>query len=342
MHERQPDMTGKTCLVTGPTSGIGRETALGLARRGATVVLVARDQQRGEGVLREVRAASPAAASELFVADLASLAQVRRLAAEVRDGHARLDVLVNNAGAAHGTRRVTVDGLEATFAGNYLGPWLLTNLLYDQLAAGDAARIVNVASDTHRWVRRIRWDDLPAAHRYRTMEAYNLSKLCVVLWTTELARRLAGTRVTANCLHPGWPIKTALDRDARGPFALFARMSKAFGSSAADGALTSLYLATAPELVAVSGRYFAAGKPAAPSRLAQDGAAAARLWALSERLTASDRMPAVGDPRHAPRGGLVGHAPVERDQGRDPGNQQVAGSPMQSTSYESGSSWVHQ
>jgi NAD(P)-dependent dehydrogenase (short-subunit alcohol dehydrogenase family) len=277
-------MDGKTCLVTGATSGIGKETAIGLARLGATVLLVGRDRARGDDALTEVRRVSPTQAGELFLCDLSSLAQVRRLADEVLARRGRLDVLVNNAGASYGTRRVTEDGLEATFATNHLGPFLLTHLLLGRLVESGPARIVNVASDTHRWVKRVPWDDLQAERRYRAMAAYNLSKLFVVLSTFDLDRRLAGTAVTANSLHPGWPLKTALDRDARGPFALFARASKRFGAPAADGARTPISLASAPEAAAVGGRYFAAGKPATPSALARDESVAARLREVSERL----------------------------------------------------------
>lgn len=284
MGDRMPGMDGKTCLVTGATSGVGKETALGLARRGATVLLVARDRTRGEDALAEVRRASPSSAAELLLCDLSSLAQVRRLGGEVLARRDRLDVLVNNAGASYGIRRVTEDGLEATFATNHLGPFLLTNLLLGRLVESGPARIVNVASDTHRWAKRVPWDDLQAERRYRALAAYNLSKLFVVLSTLELARRLEGTAVTANCLHPGWPLKTALDRDARGPFALFARASKRFGAPASEGAKTPIYLASASEVAGTSGRYFAACRPAESSPLSRDEAAAARLWAVSERL----------------------------------------------------------
>ena len=285
MSNRVPGMDGKTCLVTGATSGIGKETALGLARLSATVLLVARDRTRGEAALAEVRRASPIAAGDLLICDLASLGQVHRLADAVRDRDGRLDVLVNNAGASYGTRRLTEDGLEATFATNHLGPFLLTNLLIERMAVGNTVRVVNVASDTHRWVRRIPWEDLQFERRYRALAAYNLSKLFNVLVTYELARRHRGTGLTANCLHPGWPLKTALDRDARGPFAHFARASKRFGAPAAVGARTSIYLASGPEVAGVSSQYFAACKPAESSALSRDEATAARLWEVSERLS---------------------------------------------------------
>ena len=294
--EASQEMAGKTCLVTGASSGIGRATALGLARLGATVLLVARDRSRGEAALEEVARVHPAAPPDLLVGDLSSLAHVRRLADEVGDRVARLDVLVNNAGASYGTRRTTEDRLEATFATNHLGPFLLTNLLLGRLTGGGPARIVNVASDTHRWVKRIPWDDLQGDRRYRAMAAYNLSKLFVVLSTYELARRLNGTGVTANCLHPGWPLKTDLDRDARGPFGVFARASKRFGAPAEAGARTSIYLASSPEVGAVSGAYFAGCRPVASSALSSDADAAARLWDVSERLAGLRPAPPRPDP----------------------------------------------
>ena len=292
MRDLATEMAGKTCLVTGATSGIGKETALGLARLGADVVLVGRDRARGAEALAAVRGVSPTGRGEFLPADLSSLAEVHRLAAEILARSRRLDVLVNNAGASYGTRRTTQDGLEATFAGNHLGPFLLTHLLLPRLAEADGARVVNVASDTHRWVRRIPWDDLQSERRYRAMGAYNLSKLCNVLFTFELARRQRGTGVAVNCLHPGWPLRTALDRDARGAFGLLAPPSKRFGVSASDGAKTSIFLAGAAEAAGVSGRYFVACRPTESSRLSRTESEAARLWAVSGRLSGVGAVPA--------------------------------------------------
>lgn len=279
-----PGMRGKVCLVTGASGGIGKETARGLAHLGATVLLVARDRTRGETAAREIRQQAPAGTVELLVADLSSLADVRRLAARVLERQDRLDVLLNNAGVARFTRQTTADGLEATFATNYLGPFLLTNLLLDLLGRSAPARVVNVASDTHRRVRAIPWDDLQGARAYSGHAAYNLTKLLDILFTRQLAARLAGTAVTANCLHPGWPLRTALDREARGAFRLFSTLSKRFARSAEQGARTSIYLASSPEVATTSGRYFTDCRPAEPSTLARDATAADRLWRLSADL----------------------------------------------------------
>jgi len=278
------DLHGRTCLVTGASSGIGAETARELSHRGATVLLVARDRGRGEAAARTIRHAASAGTIVLLVADLSSLVAVRRLAATVIARHDRLDVLINNAGVALSARRLTADHLETTFATNYLGPFLLTNLLLDLLRRSGPARIVNVASDTHRRVRAIPWDDLQGERGYRGHAAYNLSKLLLVLFTRQLAERLADTTVTANCLHPGWPLRTRLDRDARGAFRLFSAASKYFAPPVARGARTSIYLATSPEVARVSGRYFTDCRPVELSPLARDAAAGARLWQCSEEL----------------------------------------------------------
>jgi retinol dehydrogenase 12 len=281
---KQPEMHEKICLVTGTTSGIGKETAFGLAHMGATVLLVARDRIRGETAVREIRQKAPEGKVELLVADLSSLGEVRQLAAHVLKQYDRLDVLINNAAVALSERHVTEDGLEATFATNYLSPFLLTNLLLDLLQKSAPARIVNVTSYTHNWVRSILWDDLQSERMYNAQSVYNLTKLLDILFTYELARRLTGTGVTVNCLHPGWPMRTNLDREAQGAFALFGKISNLFAISAQQGAKTSIYLANAPEVTNISGRYFTKCKPAESSRLSHDEAAAERLWQFSMKL----------------------------------------------------------
>ncbi len=280
----QREMRGKICLVTGASSGIGQETALGLAHMGATVLMVVRDRIRGETAACEIRHKAPEGNVELLVADLSSLSEVRQLAGQVLKQYDRLDVLLNNAGVAHAERHVTVDGLEATFATNYLSPFLLTNLLLDHLKKSTSARIVNVASYTHSWVRSIPWDDLQSESKYDSRSVYNLTKLMDILFTYELAGQLAGTGVTVNCLHPGWPMKTNLDREAKGAFALFGKISNLFAISAEQGARTSIYLASSPEVTNVSGRYFTKCQPAESSQLSHDKAAASRLWKSSIQL----------------------------------------------------------
>jgi NAD(P)-dependent dehydrogenase (short-subunit alcohol dehydrogenase family) len=276
-------MSGKTCLVTGATSGIGKETAAGLATLGATVIIVARDTARGEAAADEIRRRVPSALVETATADLSSLAQVRRLAEEVQARYDRLDVLVNNAGVIMMRRLLTVDGLETTFAVNHLAPFLLTNLLRGLLERSAPARVVTVASAVHKQVRAIPWGEMPEGAPARQAQAYSLSKLLNILFTSELARRLDGTGVTANCLHPGF-IRTALGRDVTGVPGALLRLALRFVPGPATGARTSVYLAGAPEVAGVSGGYFVNRRPAVPSALARDDRAAARLWTLSEEL----------------------------------------------------------
>jgi len=246
---------GKTCLVTGASSGLGKETAHGLARAGATVLLVARDRERGEAALAEIGKRSSAGEVDLFVADLASQSQVRDLAAHVLRRHQRLDVLINNAAAVNPVRRVTEDGLEATVALNHTAPFLLTQLLQEPLSAAAPSRVINVTSHTHKWVKAIPWDDLQNERNYQSSAAYNLSKLMNVLFTAELARRWTGTGVSANCVHPGWPLKTGLGRASTGIPGAFDKLTKLFAVSAEHGARTQLYLATSANVAPITGAY---------------------------------------------------------------------------------------
>jgi NAD(P)-dependent dehydrogenase (short-subunit alcohol dehydrogenase family) len=275
-------LRGKTVVVTGATSGIGRETALGLARRGADVVLVARDEARGEAAKREVEAAG-AGRAWLFLADLASLAQVRRLAADILTRLDRIDVLINNAGALHATRKLTVDGLEMNFAVNHLAPFLLTNLLLPRLLASAPARVVTVASEAHR-TGRLDFGDLQAERHFSVVNVYSRSKLCNVLFAAELARRLAGTGVTSNSLHPGL-VATGFGRNERGWLSAGMKLLAPLFISARKGARNSLYLAISPDVEGVTGRYFSDFVAVRPSRAARDEVAARRLWEVSARLT---------------------------------------------------------
>jgi retinol dehydrogenase-14 len=276
-------MSGTTCLVTGATSGIGKETALRLAMLGATVIIVARDASRGAAAEAEITGRVPLAKVEVMTADLSSLAQVRRLAGDVLGRHSRLDVLVNNAGVISARRQLTGDGLETTFATNHLGPFLLTSLLRGLLERSAPARVVTVSSAVHKQVRAIPWDDLPRGAQSRQAQAYPVSKLLNILFTAELARRLAGTGVTANCLHPGF-VRTSLGRDVTGVLGTVLPMILRLRPGPEAGARTSVYLASSPEVAGVTGGYFVNCKPAEPGALAKDTQAAARLWALSEDL----------------------------------------------------------
>jgi NAD(P)-dependent dehydrogenase (short-subunit alcohol dehydrogenase family) len=276
-------MQGKTVLVTGANSGIGKATALALARQGAKLLILARNQAKGQAALVEVRAASPTGDGQLIVADFASLTDVRRAAAEVRSQTKRLDVLVNNAGVYVPERHETVDGLEETFAVNHLAPFLLTTELLDLLKASGPARIVNVSSDAHRGAH-MHWDDLQfSTHAFKGFKVYGQSKLANILFTYELARRLEGTGVTTNALHPG-VIASGFGQTYPGAMAFFAKVARPFLLSTEDGAKTSVYLASSPEVEGETGKYFAKCKATKSNAVSYDLASQKKLWALSEEL----------------------------------------------------------
>jgi NAD(P)-dependent dehydrogenase (short-subunit alcohol dehydrogenase family) len=280
-------MQGKTVVVTGGNSGMGFETAAALATMGARVLVTARNADKGRAAIAALaQRTGGEGRCQLVVFDLADLSSVRRGAAEILDVAPRLDVLVNNAGAVLSERAETVDGLEATFATNHLGPFLLTNLLLERIRASGPSRIVNVASTAHAAARQgIPFDDLQSEHRYAGMRVYGQSKLANILFTLELARRLEGSGVTANSLHPG-TVRTGYgaDGDARGLLALGIKIAGPFFLSPAKGARTSIYLASSPEVAGVSGEYFVKCRPKEPRRWAQDPDAARRLWQVSEEL----------------------------------------------------------
>ena len=289
------DMQGKVCVVTGANSGIGKETALGLAQLGATVVLVCRSQERGAAALAEIKQRSGNDSVALLVADLSSQRQVRRVAAAYRQQFDRLDVLVNNAALARRKRAVTEDGVELTLAVNHLAPFLLTNLLLDRLKASAPARVVTVSSAAHKDAE-INFADLQGEQRYATFGfgAYSQSKLANVLFTYELARRLEGTGVTANCLHPG-VVATGIFRDTPLWLRTGLALARPLILGSVQGADTVLYLATAPEVAEVSGRYFEKRKPVQSSPLSYDTEVARRLWEVSEALTTASGQAAGGD-----------------------------------------------
>lgn len=277
-------LVGKTALVTGATSGIGFHTALGLARDGAHVILGGRDEERARKSVEVIRRETEAPRIDYLIADMSSMAGVRSLAEQVLNQYSRLDILVNNVGGLFLTRQISEDGYEKTFALNHLSYFLLTELLNDLLIASAPARIVNVSSTAHLR-SRINFEDLQSTRRYRAMTAYGQSKLANLLFTYELARRLADTGVTANALHPGF-VRTALGRKNATPVlgALIWLVFRA-GISAEYGARTSLLLASSPELEEVTGKYYSAGNQVRSSRSSYDKAAAAKLWDLSEELT---------------------------------------------------------
>jgi NAD(P)-dependent dehydrogenase (short-subunit alcohol dehydrogenase family) len=310
-------MVGKVCLVTGGTSGIGLVAARALAARGAAVAIVGRDPVRCESRVRELQEQTGNPLVEFFCADLSSQSQVRRVASEFRSRHDRLHVLINNAGAFFSHRQESADGIEMTLALNHLAYFLLTTQLLDTIKASAPARIINVSSRAHEMVKQFDFTDpqardraglqrygnseaasilfaLAAPHLHPGMVQYAQSKLANLLFTLELARRLEGTGVTVNALHPGF-VATGFTA-GNGVYGWFMRrLASVIAISAEEGARTIVHLATSPEVEGITGRYFAQCKPASPSAAARDPAAAQRLWQLSEELTAAaGRSPQSG------------------------------------------------
>jgi NAD(P)-dependent dehydrogenase (short-subunit alcohol dehydrogenase family) len=287
-------MRGKVCVVTGATSGIGEVAATELARRGARVIIVGRSPERCAATLERIRTQTGATAVESLVADLSSQADVHRLADQVRERCDRLDVLLNNAGGMFLDRRESVDGIELTLALNHLSYFLLTKELLPLLKASAPSRIINVASDAHRG-GSIAFDDIQGRGRYGGWKAYQQSKLANILFTYELARRLEGTGVTANSLHPGF-VRTNFFKDFTGWVGLITKLGASLVAiGPEEGARTSIYLATSPEVAGVSGQYFVKCKSVRSSPRSHDRAAADRLWRLSEELTGQAATVAMPD-----------------------------------------------
>jgi NAD(P)-dependent dehydrogenase (short-subunit alcohol dehydrogenase family) len=276
------DMSGRVCVVTGATRGIGRATGEGLALLGATTVLIARRREDGETVAREIADRAPMAPA-VVAADLSSQASIRGAAAELAGRYPRVHVLINNAGVIPARREVTVDGLEMQFAVNHLAYFLLTNLLLSRLKAGAPARIINVSSGAHAGAG-LQFDDLQSERDYHPRTVYSRSKLANILFTYELARRLQGSGVTANCLSPG-VVATGMLADYMGTPRAGSGPASSFGATPEQGAKTSIYLATSPDVEGVSGKYFERGRAIRSSQESYDEAAALRLWEVSERLT---------------------------------------------------------
>ena len=278
-------MQGKICLVTGASSGIGKATALGLARMGATVVIVCRDANKGEAALSEIKQKSGNNSIDLLVADLSSQKEIHRLADGYRSKYQHLHVLINNAGVYYTKRHVTVDSLEAMFAVNYLARFLLTNLLRDIIKSSAPARIINVAGAYHA-KGKINFADLQGEKDFEGQRANHQSKLADVLFTYELARRLEGTGVTANCLHPGMVATDLVDKDKDFPvfFKYLYKLSKPLMKSPDKGAQTSIYLASSPEVEGVTGQYFVNKKIAESSPESHNTQLAQHLWEVSEKL----------------------------------------------------------
>ena len=276
--------SAKLCLITGATSGIGQETARALAQQGMTVVIVGRNEQKAAATVATIKAATGNPNVTYLLADFADQPSIRRLAAEFKSRYDRLDILINNAGAFYAKRQENAVGYELTFAVNHLGYFLLTNLLLDRLQASAPARIVNVSSDAHRW-GEIDFSDLHFTRGYGSMKAYSRSKLANLHFTFELARRLAGTGVTVNALHPGFVATNfgANNMGFAGP--LLKWVINRFALSPAEGAKTIIYLATDPAVAGETGKYFVKNRAIAAAPVAYDEVTAQRLWQESAAMT---------------------------------------------------------
>ena len=277
-------MAGKTCLVTGGTSGIGKVTAEALARAGASVWIVGRDADRCRSTVDSIRQSTGNSKVDAIVGDLSSQAEIRQVAEAVKQKCPRLDVLINNAGAMFPKKVESVDGIEMTWALNHLGYFLLTNLLLDRLRASAPARIVNVASGAHKSIRALDFDDLESKRGYRAFRVYSQSKLANILFTVELAKRLAKTGVTANSLHPGFVFTRFFEDKGRLGWVI-KQLARVIAISPEAGSATTIHLATSLEVNGVSSRYFAKCKIAEPSPTSQDAEAARELWEISAKMT---------------------------------------------------------
>jgi NAD(P)-dependent dehydrogenase (short-subunit alcohol dehydrogenase family) len=277
-------MNHKTILITGASGGIGLQSAIGLAKQGANIVMVGRDKERTSQAVELVKTQSGNQSVSYLLADLSSIEEIRRLAQEFKDKYQTLDVLLNNAGAIFLTRKVSVDGYEMTLALNHLNYFLLTNLLLDMLKAAPSARIVNVSSRAH-YRGHVNFDDLQSQHGYNGMRVYSMSKLMNVLFTYELARRLDGTNVIANCLHPGF-----VASNFAGNNGLIVRVAMKFMSgriSVEEGAKCPIFLASSPDVEGVRGKYFNYDtKETRSSEESYDQNVARQLWEVSEKLVA--------------------------------------------------------
>jgi NAD(P)-dependent dehydrogenase (short-subunit alcohol dehydrogenase family) len=275
-------MKGKTIVATGATSGIGEAAVLALAGQGARIVIVARDEARGRATMQKIEAKAPGLGHRLHLADLSSIAETRQVGAGIAASEPRIDVLINNAGALFSNRRVTPEGVELTLALNHMSYFVLTEALRERLIASAPARIVSTSSTAHQGAK-LDFNDLQSANGYGGLKVYGRSKLANILFTRELARRLAGTSVTANCLHPG-VVKTRFGESSGGFAGLLIPFLRPFFISPEAGADTIVYLASSPDVVGMTGGYFAKRALTEPSAAARDDAAAKRLWIESEKL----------------------------------------------------------
>ena len=279
-------MQGKIVAATGATSGIGEVAVEALARKGARIVFIARDRARADSTLKRLEALAPGLAHKAHIADLVLMSEAKRVGAEIAASEPRLDVLINNAGAVFPARGLTAEGLERTFALNHMSYYVLASVLLDRLKAAPAARIVSTASRAHRGAS-LDFDDLQGGKSYHGLRAYQRSKLANILFTRELARRLTGSSVTANCLHPGFVASRFADDIGGWTAPLLGIAKRLIAISPQQGADTLVYLAASPDIAGVNGEYFSKRKIEAPSETARNEAAARRLWEISEKLAAS-------------------------------------------------------
>lgn len=275
-------MKNKVVVITGATSGIGEVAARTLAGMGARIVLIARNATRGQKTLTQLPSAGAGAAHSIYYGDLSRISDCKRVAAEIAAAEPRIDVLINNAGALFGSRQLTSDNLEETFATNHMAYFVLTLGLRASLTAAGRARVVSTASDAHKGYT-LDFDDLQSTKGYSAIRAYGRSKLCNILFTRELARRWAATDVTANCLHPGF-VATRFGDGSGGLISSVVRIAKTFAITPEKGAQTIVYLASSPEVAAISGDYFYKCRPATPTAGGRDDAAASRLWIESAKI----------------------------------------------------------
>jgi NAD(P)-dependent dehydrogenase (short-subunit alcohol dehydrogenase family) len=278
-------MKGKTIVASGATSGIGEAAVLALAGLGARIVFIARDEARAQATMRKLEAKAPRLGHRMHLADLSSMAEARKIGRAIAESEPRIDVLINNAGALFAHRRVTPEGLELTFALNHMAYFVLTEALRETLIASAPARIISTSSAAHQGAS-LDFDDLQSVSSYRGFRVYGRSKLANILFARELARRLAGTGVTANCLHPG-PVATRFGDSSGGFIGRLFPVARLFFISPEKGADTIIYLASSPEVATTTGAYFVKRKITEPSQAARDDAAAKRLWEASEALAGS-------------------------------------------------------
>ncbi len=277
------NMDGKVCIVTGSNSGIGKETAFALAEMGATVVMAVRDADKGESARAEILEQTGNTKTDLMICDVACLESIRQFAKEFTEKYDRLDVLINNAGCTIHKRQVTIDGFERTLAVNYLGPFFLTHELLPILKSSAPSRVINLTSGIH-FRAKVDFDDLQNECKYRAMDAYGAAKLMVVMYTYELARRLEGTGVSVNAVHPGFAATSMGSNMGALRYKIMFKIVRPLQISAKKGAETSVCVATSPELEGVTGKYFAKSKEQLSSELSYDEEAQKRLWAVTEEL----------------------------------------------------------